>query len=259
MFRNPLILIYAAGAYVLAMANIAYIVGFLANFAVPKGINDGTPGALWPSVATNLALIWLFGLHHSATARRWFKARWTRVVPPALERATYLYMTAIATALLVIFWRPIPTTLWQIEATVPYWSVWSVYLAVWTMMFSATFHFGHFGFFGLAQAWARVSGAAAGDPAFCARWLYALVRHPISLGWMLTPWLTPHMTVGQLVFALGTAVYVLVATVFEERDLVAELGDTYRRYRQQVPAFIPGLRRASRDDSLTAPSRADPQ
>jgi hypothetical protein len=86
------------------MANTACVVGFRADFGVPKGINDGAPGALWPPVALDLGLIWLFGLHHSATARRWFKERWTRIVPPALERATYLCMTALATALLVTFW-----------------------------------------------------------------------------------------------------------------------------------------------------------
>lgn len=242
MLSKSLILVYAGVAYVLAMANIAYIVGFLADFGVPKGINDGEVGPFWPSVAINLGLIWVFGLHHSTTARRWFKARWTRLVSPALERATYLYMTALATLALVIFWQPIPLTVWQVDNALGYWAIWAMYLAVWGMMFSATFHFGHFGFFGLAQAWSKVTGNGPSETSFCARWLYGIVRHPISLGWMLTPWLTPHMTVGQIVFAFGATAYVLVATVFEERDLAAELGDTYQRYRRQVPAFLPRAR-----------------
>ena len=86
-------------------------------------------------------------------------------------------------------------------------------------------------------------GHGPAKTSFCARWLYGVVRHPISLGWMLTPWLTPHMTVGQIVFAIGTTIYVLVATVFEERDLAAELGEMYRAYRAEVPAFVPGSRR----------------
>lgn len=108
-------------------------------------------------------------------------------------------------------------------------------------MFAASFQTGHFGFFGLAQAWARATGGGSAETAFCARRLYGVVRRPISLGWMLTPWLTPHMTVGQIVFAIGATVYVLVATVFEERDLLAELGDTYRRYRREAPAFLPRM------------------
>jgi hypothetical protein len=155
MLRKTLILLYAGGAYLLAMANIAYIVGFLAGFGVPKGVNDGTPGALLPSVALNLGLIWLFGLHHSATARRWFKARWTRLVPPSLERATYLYMTAIATALLVAFWTPVPVTLWHVESDAAAWAIRGAYLSVWAMMFAATFQIGHLGFFGLAHCTSR--------------------------------------------------------------------------------------------------------
>ena len=246
MLRKSFILLYAGGAYLLALVNIAYIVGFLADFGVPKGVDDGTHGPLWPSVATNLGLIWLFGLHHSATARRWFKTRWTRIVPPALERATYLYMTALATALLVILWTPVPVTVWNVETDAAVWTIWALYLSVWAMMFSATFHFGHFGFFGLAQAWARIAGRPQAEASFCARWLYGIVRHPISLGWMLVPWITPHMTLGQLTFAVGTMVYVLVATMFEERDLVADLGDRYRAYQARVPAFVPRLRRSVR-------------
>lgn len=59
---------------------------------------------------------------------------------------------------------------------------------------------------------------------------------------MLTPWLVPHFSVGQLVFAISVTVYVLVATVFEERDLISEFGATYRTYRKNVPAFIPFTR-----------------
>lgn len=240
--RKSLMLAYAAVAYVLALANIAYIVGFLADYIVPKGINDGTPGALWPSVAINLGLVWLFGLHHSATARRWFKRHWTRIVSPSIERATYLYMTAFATGVLIVFWQPIPVTVWHVETPLFAGLIIAGFLLVFAIMFSATFHFGHLEFFGLAQAWTRFRDREPQPGAFCAKWLYGIIRHPISAGWMIVPWLTPHMTVGQLVFALGTAVYVLVATAFEEADLIAELGETYRKYRRDVPAFLPRLR-----------------
>jgi protein-S-isoprenylcysteine O-methyltransferase Ste14 len=47
------------------------------------------------------------------------------------------------------------------------------------------------------------------------------------------------MTVGHLVFALGTTVYVLIGVWFEERDLVRHFGDAYRRYRKEVPMLVP--------------------
>jgi protein-S-isoprenylcysteine O-methyltransferase Ste14 len=247
--KKTALLAYGGIAYLLAMANIAYIVGFLADFGVPKTVAAGPtidllgPDAgLGATIALDAALVLIFGLHHSITARRWFKRWWTRFVPAEIERATYLYMTAVMTALLVLFWRPIPETIWRVDAVSAQAAIYAVYLSVWAMMFSATFHFGHFGFFGLAQVWNRITDRAPAEPAFAARFLYALVRHPISLGWMTVPWITPHMTTGQLVFALASVAYVLAATPFEEADLIAELGDVYRRYRKSVPAFLPGRR-----------------
>ncbi|MFC4272728.1 hypothetical protein ACFO8N_14600 [Sneathiella chungangensis] len=60
---------------------------------------------------------------------------------------------------------------------------------------------------------------------------------------MMMPWITPHLTVGHIVFALGISSYILVATPFEEMDLIGELGDKYRQYRKNVPAFFPFARK----------------
>lgn len=237
-----LALAYAAGAYVLSLCAIAYLVAFLADFAVPYTVNSGNePLDPWLAAAINVVLVAAFGLHHSATARRSFKTWLTQLLPLHLERPSYLYLTALATALLVLLWQPIPVTLWQVEAAWAFWCITALYLAIWGMMFAATFQIGHFSFFGLSQAWHRWLDKPQPQRPFSSRWLYGFVRHPISLGWLLVGWVTPHMTLGQMVFALSVTVYVLVATVFEERDLVADLGQTYRDYRARVPAFLPRL------------------
>lgn len=240
MCRRIAVLMYAGGGYVVAMLNLAYVAAFLADAWVPKGITDGPGGPAWLALLVDTALIALFGLHHSITARRRFKSWWTSIVPQVVERPTYLYMTAIMTGILVVFWRPIPIEVWHIEGSGAATAVIVLYLGVWVMMFLATFHFGHLSFFGLQPILDRLRRLPPRRGTFAARYLYAVVRHPIALGWMLVPWLTPRMTVGQLVFALATAGYVLVATRYEEIDLVAELGDDYRRYRTRVPAFVPG-------------------
>jgi len=247
MLRSAIFLFYALAAYVLALVTILYFVGFLSSIGVPKTLNDGQSGPVWLAIIVDLGLIAIFGSHHSATARRRFKERWTRVVSPTIERATYLLMTVAASAILIGFWRPIPLTLWQVEAPLAVWAIRASFALVVAGMVLTTFQLGHFRFFGLAQAWERLIDRNPGPQAFCSRWLFALVRHPISLGWMLLPWLVPHMTAGQALFGVGIAVYILFATPHEEADLEAELGDTYRAYRRQVRAFLPAPRSPAPD------------
>ncbi len=239
MIRKSLLLIYAVVAYLLATGALLYIMGFLIDFGVPKGISDGTEIGLWPAIAINVGLIGAFGLHHSITARTSFKRWWTRIIPAPIERATYLYMTVTMTGLLIHFWHPIPITIWHVQSPLASGAIAVLYLSIWTMMSAATFHFGHFRFFGLAQAWQNFRQLRSGPANMTERYLYALVRHPISLGWMTAPLATPHLTVGHLVFAGATLAYVLLATPFEENDLIEEIGEPYISYRERVPSYVP--------------------
>lgn len=239
-----LMFVYALVAYVIGLGAIACFIGFIGDIAVPKSIMEGPQGPVWLAVVVDSALVLGFGLHHSMTARTSFKRWWTQIVPEPIERATYLLMSAAGTFLLVWFWRPIPITIWQVEAGWAVGAIYAAYGTVWLTMVAATFHFGHFSFMGLTQAFDHLRGAARRSSAFGAQYLYALVRHPISLGWMVAPFLVPHFTVGHGVFAAATIVYVLIATPFEERDLIENLGEDYEAYRGRVPAFLPG-RKAS--------------
>jgi methanethiol S-methyltransferase len=47
------------------------------------------------------------------------------------------------------------------------------------------------------------------------------------------------MTVGHLLFAVRSLVYILIGVRFEERDLVKEFGDTYKQYQQRVRGLAP--------------------
>ena len=69
--------------------------------------------------------------------------------------------------------------------------------------------------------------------------LYRHVRHPLYTGLLLSLWSVPVMTAGRLLFALGLSAYILVGIVFEERDLMAQFGERYRRYRAEVGMLLP--------------------
>ena len=60
---------YGLTCYTIFFITFLYLIAFLANFVVPKGINDGAPMAPVAAVLIDLGLIALFGIQHSVMAR----------------------------------------------------------------------------------------------------------------------------------------------------------------------------------------------
>jgi protein-S-isoprenylcysteine O-methyltransferase Ste14 len=104
----------------------------------------------------------------------------------------------------------------------------------------------HFDLLGLRQVYLRMTNTPYTDLPFTEAALYGVVRHPLMLGFLITFWVTPTLTVGHLLFAaLGTG-YILVGVWLEERDLTTHLGAAYRAYQRRVPMLLPIGRRRRR-------------
>jgi methanethiol S-methyltransferase len=240
MVRRVLALTYGAVAYLAFLAVFAYTIGFLAGVAVPKGVDDGTDGPAGVAVLVDGALLGLFAVQHSVMARPWFKRWWTRLVPPAIERSTYVLVASLLVALLVWQWRPIPDPAWTVEVGWVRAALWGLYALGWGVLVYSTFLIGHLDLFGLRQVLARARERSYVEPGFRQPWLYRLVRHPLMLGFLIAFWAAPDMSLGRLLFAAAATGYILIAVRFEERDLRVELGEAYRRYAARVPRFLPG-------------------
>lgn len=236
-----LALIYALLCYGVFLFSFLYAIGFVGNFAVPFSVDTGREsGSVALSWAINLALLALFAVQHSGMARRGFKRWLTRWLPSTVERSTYVLFSSLALILLYALWQPLPTKVWNVEGG---WAIllWALFVLGWLLVFTGTFMISHFDLLGLRQAWLHVRGRAYQPLPFQLRWYYRLIRHPLMLGFIIAFWATPSMSVGHLLFALATTAYILLALQLEERDLIAEHGESYRRYRREVPMLLPRL------------------
>lgn len=240
--RKAMMLIYGSTAYAAFLAAFLYAVGFVANVGVPKGIDTGAPVPYTEAILVNALLLGLFAVQHSGMARKGFKKVLTQLVPPEMERSTFVFATCAVLGLMYWQWRPMTDTVWSFESFAGQAAMWTICAAGWAIVFLATVMVHHFELFGLRQTWLAFIGKRYTPIGFRAPGFYSVVRHPIMVGFLLAFWATPTMTAGHLFFSVMTTGYIFFAVkVLEERDLIRELGDDYRSYMREVPGFVPSL------------------
>ena len=222
---------------------VAALVAWILTMLGVLRFSGGPVGELatGPAFALDLALLVAFGLQHSIMARPTWKARWLRVVGPALERPTYMLATGLVLLPALWLWQPMPTVVWAFEHPVAIGAAYAVAVSAWTYLFVASFAIDHFELFGLRQVWSFFVGRPMAPVQFRERWMYRFDRHPIMSGALLGMWVTPTMTLGHLVFAIGFSLYIVVGVFFEERSMLAQWGARYEDYCDRVGTIVPRL------------------
>jgi protein-S-isoprenylcysteine O-methyltransferase Ste14 len=239
--NRTFLFIYGVIAYVTFFIVFLYMIGFVENMVVAKSIDSGVPPPIGQAILVNVLLVGLFGVQHSVMARPAFKSWWTKIVPPAMERSTYVLLASLILALMFWLWRPIPAVVWEIQTP------WAAALLIgisflgWAIVLYTSFLIDHFDLFGLRQVYLHLRSRPYTHPPFTIRSLYRFIRHPLMVGFLIAIWSTPTMTAGHLLFALLLTGYIFIGVTLEERDLARHLGPDYQRYRSQTPMFMPSL------------------
>jgi protein-S-isoprenylcysteine O-methyltransferase Ste14 len=251
-------LTYGCLAYLLFLTTFLWTIGFVEGAPWVKNVDTGPGSSVPESLVVDGLLLALFAVQHSVMARRWFKQGWTRWVPSAVERSTYVLAATLVVSLLLWKWRPLPAVVWSVDNSAVRSLLWAVSALGWGILLLATFLINHFELFGLQQVYNNWRGQRFAPPGFRTPALYKYTRHPLYLGFILAFWATPRMTQGHLLFAIATTAYIFVGIFFEERDLLAHFGDEYRRYRERVPMILPLLGRKSAPLSQSRPDASNP-
>ncbi|MBZ0115142.1 MAG: isoprenylcysteine carboxylmethyltransferase family protein [Thermoanaerobaculia bacterium] len=230
---------FALVVYLVGVRTLLYLVGFLCNKFVPKGIDQGPVGGGAISIAIDLALLLSFFVVHSLMVRPVIKVRILRILHPSLERSVYVLVASLHLMLLFWFWNPLPVEVWSFDSILARRLVWSLNIAAWLIALIAIKTLQHTRLFGLRPAWRRLRRQPPDSDPMVATYLHARVRHPMYLGFLLGVWTSPDMTRGHLLFAASCSLYILIGIHFEERELVRKYGDSYRLYRRRVGGLVP--------------------
>lgn len=233
--------LFGVASYLVFLVSLSGFLLWVMGVLLPFSIRHPAPAHPSPS----LDLVWngflLFGfcLLHSTLARPKIGKKVLSPNNPLLRRSWYVLLASLHLDLVMLCFRPVPQTVWDLTETPLEPLIWTLALGGWVLALVASFQIGHLELFGLEPSSRSLRKGEPPAPEFRAPGLYAWVRHPMMTGFLLALWATPWMTLGQLGFSLGWTVYVHLALSWEEADLIQELGEPYQTYRSKTPRLLP--------------------
>lgn len=177
--------LYRLASYLVFLGSFLYAISFVGNVLVPKTIDSGPSAALPIALAIDLTLLGLFAAQHSIMARPAFKAVWTRIVAPPIERSTYVLISSLLLILLFWKWHAIPSVVWDVSSPALQALLLALFALGWLIVLLSTFMINHFDLFGLRQVYLRMRGVGYTPLGFTQRAFYNFVRHPIMLGFVI--------------------------------------------------------------------------
>ncbi|MEW6442383.1 MAG: isoprenylcysteine carboxylmethyltransferase family protein [bacterium] len=237
-----------SGAYVMlgltALLGGGGLVAFMAFLFAgsPEIVSLGMNGreALW----WDAALCAAFFIQHSVMVRRPFRRGLVRLVPGEYASAVYAISSGVVLLAMAALWQKSSETLVLLPE--PFrWLLHVTFLLSLAGFFWGTRALGVFDPFGIRPILGRLRGVSPKGVPFTVKGPYRIVRHPLYLCMILMIWSCPDLTWDRVLFnALWTG-WIVIASMLEERDLVAEFGGAYLEYQAKVPMLIPRRPRPS--------------
>lgn len=180
----------------------------------------------------------LFFLQHSGMIRPSFRAWLSSAIPAYYHSATYAMASGAVLLAVVLLWQPSHTILLEIQGP-PRLLFRAVCLAAIAGFTWGVWALGAFDPFGRIAITTRLRGSQQHASRLALRGPYLWIRHPLYFFMLILIWATPDVKADRLLFDVLWTSWIVLGTHLEERDLVAEFGESYRRYQGTVPMLLP--------------------
>jgi len=191
------------------------------------------------SLGFNVTLCFAFFIQHSGMIRKSYRQWLGRFIRADYHGALFTIFSGIFLLVLVIFWQKSSLILMAPRGILR-WLFHAVFILAFVGFNWGTRAFGSFDMFGFNPILHLLRGT---DPPtsmpLTIRGPYRWVRHPLYFFCLLMIWSCPNLSADRLLYNILWTGWIIVATVLEERDLVAAFGDEYRTYQKNVPMLIP--------------------
>lgn len=186
----------------------------------------------------DVLLSFAFFIQHSGMIRRRFRSRLSTLIPSHYIDALYAVTSAAVLMAVMLFWQPSTTAMYELEGPLR-WVSRSIFFAAMAGIGWGFLTLKFFDPFGRYPIRNFMRGKPQRSPSFIASGPYLWVRHPLYFFSLLLIWSCPDLYLDRFIFNLLWTIWIIIGTVLEEKDLVSDLGDDYRRYQNSIPMLIP--------------------
>jgi methanethiol S-methyltransferase len=196
----------------------------------------------WPprvALAWNACLSLLFFVQHSSMVRRPFRARLARVLPERYGGLVYAIASGVTLLVVVVCWQRVDIPVYRLEGAARGIAAALAMFVAALLLISGYAVRRTIDFLGVRPVGAHWRGEPQPSTPIIVEGPYRWVRHPLYACILALLWIRPEMMADGLLLSILWSAWIVAGTFLEERDLVADLGDAYRRYQRQVPMLVP--------------------
>lgn len=180
----------------------------------------------------------IFFVQHSGMVRRSFQQRFDAVTSRHYRNALYAIASGLTLLGLLLLWQRTEPVVITVQG--PWrWCLHAALLGSLAGFLWGARSLGAFDALGIQPVLEQVGHKPAPAMPLAVRGAYRWVRHPLYTSSLLLIWSQPDLTLDRILFNLTWTGWIIIGSYLEERDLVANFGDSYLAYQRKVPMLIP--------------------